>query len=98
MLSNEIVRKIEDFVYSKPRSVQEIAQHIEKTGGQQIAMATEMRKEFWHYLNKSIQRRDKRGIEDSILVFNRKDKLFHLPGDNGKENYERQEKGRILSF
>lgn len=31
MLESEIVKKIEDFVYSKPRSVQEIAQHIEKS-------------------------------------------------------------------
>lgn len=30
MLSSDIVKKIEDFVYAKPRSVQEIALHIEK--------------------------------------------------------------------
>ena len=30
MLSNEIVRKIEDFVYAKPRSVQEISEHLNK--------------------------------------------------------------------
>src|SRR5512142_3221974 len=30
MLSNEIIKKIEDFVYAKPRSVQEIALHINK--------------------------------------------------------------------
>ena len=30
MLDNEIIRKIEDFVCSKPRSVQEIAEHINK--------------------------------------------------------------------
>lgn len=30
MLSSEIIKKIEDFVYIKPRSVQEIAQHINK--------------------------------------------------------------------
>jgi len=30
MLDNETIRKIEDFVYPKPRSIQEIAQHIGK--------------------------------------------------------------------
>ena len=30
MLDSSIIKKIEDFVYAKPRSVQEIAQHIEK--------------------------------------------------------------------
>lgn len=30
MLNPEIIKKIEDFVYSKPRSIQEIAQHINK--------------------------------------------------------------------
>ncbi len=30
MLNNEIVKKIEDFVYSKPRSIQEIAGHLNK--------------------------------------------------------------------
>lgn len=30
MLNNELIKKIEDFVYSKPRSVQEIASHIGK--------------------------------------------------------------------
>src|SRR3989344_211715 len=30
MINSEIVKKIEDFVYAKPRSVQEIAQNIEK--------------------------------------------------------------------
>lgn len=30
MINSEIIKKIEDFVYSKPRSVQEIAEHIGK--------------------------------------------------------------------
>ena len=30
MLNNELIKKIEDFVYSKPRSVQEIASYIGK--------------------------------------------------------------------
>ncbi|MGC9309205.1 MAG: hypothetical protein ACP5D2_00735, partial [Candidatus Nanoarchaeia archaeon] len=30
MLDSKIVKKIEDFVYSKPRSMQEIAKHINK--------------------------------------------------------------------
>ena len=30
MLSTEIIKKIEDFVYSKPRSIQEVAHHINK--------------------------------------------------------------------
>ncbi|MBI2631535.1 hypothetical protein HYW75_00855 [Candidatus Pacearchaeota archaeon] len=30
MLNNEIIKKIEDFVYSKPRSIQEIAMHVGK--------------------------------------------------------------------
>jgi len=30
MLDNNTIKKIESFVYSKPRSVQEIAQHIDK--------------------------------------------------------------------
>src|SRR3989344_6551280 len=30
MLNAEIVKKIEDFVYAKPRSIQEIANHINK--------------------------------------------------------------------
>jgi len=31
MLDNKITKKIEEFVYAKPRSIQEIAQHIEKS-------------------------------------------------------------------
>jgi len=30
MLDNSVIKKIEDFVYSKPRSIQEIAEHINK--------------------------------------------------------------------
>ena len=30
MLNSETIRKIEDFVYAKPRSIQEIAAHIGK--------------------------------------------------------------------
>jgi hypothetical protein len=30
MLNSEVIRKIEEFVYQKPRSIQEIASHIEK--------------------------------------------------------------------
>ena len=30
MINNQVVRKIEDFVYAKPRSIQEIAKHINK--------------------------------------------------------------------
>jgi len=30
MLNTEVIKKIEDFVYAKPRSVQEIAEHIDK--------------------------------------------------------------------
>ena len=30
MLSSEVIKKIEDFVYEKPRSIQEIAEYIKK--------------------------------------------------------------------
>ena len=30
MLDNQIIKKVNDFVYSKPRSINEVAQHIGK--------------------------------------------------------------------
>lgn len=46
MLSNEIIKKIEDFVYSKPRSVQEIAIHINKNWRTADRYIQEIEKDF----------------------------------------------------
>lgn len=46
MLNSEIVRKISDFVYSKPRSVQEIAEHIGKNWRTADRYVDEIEKEF----------------------------------------------------
>lgn len=46
MLNSAIVKKIEDFVYSKPRSVQEIAEHIGKNWRTADRYIEEIQKEF----------------------------------------------------
>lgn len=46
MLNNEEIKKIEDFVYAKPRSIQEIAQHIEKNWRTADRYITEIEKNF----------------------------------------------------
>jgi hypothetical protein len=46
MLDSNIVRKIEDFVYGKPRSVQEIAQHLGKNWRTADRYVDEIEKEF----------------------------------------------------
>ena len=46
MLNPEIIRKIEDFVYSKPRSVQEIAIHIGKNWRTADRYVMEIEKEY----------------------------------------------------
>jgi hypothetical protein len=46
MLSSEIIKKIEDFVYQKPRSIQEIAQHINKNWRTADRYISEIEKDF----------------------------------------------------
>ncbi|MBT3397732.1 hypothetical protein HOA55_02900 [archaeon] len=46
MLSSEVVTKIEDFVYARPRSIQEIAQHINKNWRTADRYIQEISKEF----------------------------------------------------
>ncbi|MFH1365523.1 MAG: hypothetical protein ABIH28_02990 [archaeon] len=46
MLNNEEVKKIEDFVYGKPRSVQEIANHIKKNWRTVDRYVSEIEKNF----------------------------------------------------
>ncbi|MEK6850364.1 MAG: hypothetical protein AABX85_02190, partial [Nanoarchaeota archaeon] len=46
MLSNEIIKKIEDFVYSKPRSVDEVAKHINKNWRTADRYVSEIEKNF----------------------------------------------------
>lgn len=46
MLSSEVVKKIEDFVYPKPRSVQEISEHIEKNWRTADRYVNEIEKEY----------------------------------------------------
>ena len=46
MLNSEVVKKIEDFVYSKPRSIQEISEHIEKNWRTADRYTNEIEKEF----------------------------------------------------
>ena len=46
MLNSEVVKKIEDFVYSKPRSIQEISEHIEKNWRTADRYVNEIEKEF----------------------------------------------------
>jgi len=46
MLDGNIIRKIEDFVYSKPRSIQEIADHLKKNWRTADRYVTHIEKEF----------------------------------------------------
>src|SRR3989338_412779 len=46
MLDNKIIKKIEDFVYKKPRAVQEIAQYIGKNWRTADRYIQEIEKEF----------------------------------------------------
>ena len=46
MLNNELIKKIEDFVYSKPRSIQEIAKHIAKNWRTADRYINEINKNF----------------------------------------------------
>lgn len=46
MLNSEIIKKIEDFVYSKPRSIQEIAIHIDKNWRTADRYIQEIEKQF----------------------------------------------------
>jgi hypothetical protein len=46
MLNAETIKKIEDFVYSKPRSIQEIAKHINKNWRTAARYVEEIEKEF----------------------------------------------------
>lgn len=46
MLDPGIIKKIEDFVYAKPRSIQEIAQHIDKNWRTADRYIDEIQKEF----------------------------------------------------
>ncbi len=46
MLNSEIIKKIEDFVYAKPRSVQEIAEHIGKNWRTADHYVYEIEKQF----------------------------------------------------
>jgi hypothetical protein len=46
MLNSEIIKKIEDFVYAKPRSVQEIAEHIGKNWRTADRYVSEIEKNF----------------------------------------------------
>lgn len=46
MLTSEVTKKIQDFVYSKPRSIQEIAQHINKNWRTADRYVEEIEKEF----------------------------------------------------
>ena len=43
---SKIIKKIEDFVYSKPRNVQEIAEHIDKNWRTADRYVSEIKKEF----------------------------------------------------
>ena len=46
MLSNEIIKKIEDFVYAKPRSIDEVAKHINKNWRTADRYVQEIEKNF----------------------------------------------------
>ncbi|MFH1308006.1 MAG: hypothetical protein ABIH72_04095, partial [archaeon] len=46
MLNSNIIRKIEEFVYTKPRSIQEISQHINKSWRTADRYIQEIEKEF----------------------------------------------------
>ena len=54
MLTNELIKKIEEFVYSKPRSVQEIAQLIGKNWRTADRYISEIEKNFVHMHGKII--------------------------------------------
>ena len=46
MLNNETIKKIENFVYSKPRSVSEVAKHLNKNWRTIDRYVKEIEKEF----------------------------------------------------
>ena len=46
MLTNEIIKKIQDFIYQKPRSIQEVAQHINKNWRTADRYVQEIEKEY----------------------------------------------------
>lgn len=46
MLDNRIIKKIEDFIYAKPRSIQEIAQHLNKNWRTADRYIQQIEKEF----------------------------------------------------
>jgi hypothetical protein len=60
MLDNETVKKIEDFVYAKPRSIQEIAEHLKKNWRTADRYVEGIMKEYGT-LNKRVFREGTRG-------------------------------------
>ena len=60
MLDNETIKKIEDFVYSKPRSIQEISQHLKKNWRTADRYVEEIMREYGT-LDKRVFREGTRG-------------------------------------
>ena len=75
MLDQKIIKKIEDFVYSKPRSVQEIALHINKNWRTADRYIEEIEKNFGT-INTRVFREGTRGAL-KIAYFSSIDKVSH---------------------
>jgi hypothetical protein len=75
MLDTELIKKIEDFIYSKPRSVQEIAVYINKNWRTADRYITEIEKNFGT-ISTRIFREGTRGAL-KIVYFSSTDKISH---------------------
>jgi len=78
MLSSEVIKQIEDFVYSKPRSIQEIAGHIKKNWRTADRYIEGIAKDFGT-INTRVFRKGTRGALKLVYwasVENRSDSVF----------------------
>lgn len=98
MLSNEIVRKIEDFVYAKPRSIQEISQHLGKNWRTVDRYVEEIIREYGT-LDKRIFREGTRGAL-KIIYWAAVEKLGHsvFQEEMEKKIFAGQEKNDFSVF
>ena len=75
MLSPEIIKKIEDFVYSRPRSIQEIAVHIEKNWRTADRYIEEIEKNFGTITTKVFREGTRGALK--IVYWSSVDKISH---------------------
>jgi hypothetical protein len=75
MLGPEIIKKIEDFIYSQPRSVQEIAVHIQKSWRTADRYVEEIQKEFGTISTKTFRQGTRGALK--IVFWSSVEKLSH---------------------